>query len=169
MTDLLPLFLNKRLSAQNSVDRDDVIVTKGALQQLGYYEPWDGKINSFTDNQLFNGIKAFQEDHGLTVDGYMDPEGETATEIGRILFSDAPFDEARWGGRRPVPPRKDPPDGKKRDDDDGDPCWQLLMSDNKRCGKIPDPGQRNVCRGTASARYAACQLGRPLPPLYTGD
>ena len=90
MPDSLPLPLKRSVSAQNSVDPEDVMVVKRSLQRLDFYEPWDGELNSFTDRQLFDGIKSFQQAQGLAVDGVMNPDGETAGEIGRLLASNTP-------------------------------------------------------------------------------
>jgi hypothetical protein len=167
MLDFLPLFLNSRSSAQNIVDPDDVVAAKQSLQALGYYEPWDGGINAFTDNALFNGIRAFQEDHELTVDGYMDPGGETATEIGKqldILLSEE--EEAVQVAASDSDPREPP-----GDHDSKPACEGLLNRDMSSCRAVGNRRGKQAyerCRKTAMDRYGHCRAGRSLdtlPPL----
>lgn len=53
---------------------------------LDYYQPLPGtEPGAFVDNDLFRGIKAFQRDHGLKVDGFMRPGGETETTLNAAL------------------------------------------------------------------------------------
>lgn len=58
------------------VDPNDIISTKTALNQLGYYDvPSHRGIDDWTDDAMFDGIKAFQKANGLKVDGFMRPGG----------------------------------------------------------------------------------------------
>ena len=170
MNAAMPLYSNARLSAQSVAHPDDVIVTKRSLQRLGYYEPWDGRVSSFTDRALFNWIANFQRDAGLTVDGYMDPGGETATEIGRQLFpaNGEESDRVSISLLRRGPPSQEPP----RNRPPKEQCEEQFESDNAECRRISaanGPIAATLCYGSAMARYAACLHGTPifdLSPLY---
>ena len=77
MYDLDELQLNHPLSATSNADPDDVLSAKTAFHQLGYYETPSYGLTPYSDQQLFDGIRSYQKDKGLTVDGYMLPKGET--------------------------------------------------------------------------------------------
>lgn len=62
-----------------------VIGVKNKLKGAGYYQEPEWGISRFTDNQMFEGIRKFQKDKGLTVDGVMKPEGETETKINEVI------------------------------------------------------------------------------------
>ncbi|OAN49782.1 hypothetical protein A6A04_18735 [Paramagnetospirillum marisnigri] len=80
--------LKQPFGADYSVDPDDIVNTKSALNQLGYYEPPDDTgIQPWTDQATFDGIKNFQQDNELTVDGFMRPGGPTETTINKHLAS----------------------------------------------------------------------------------
>ena len=71
----LPLFLKRPIDANSHVDPDDVVVVKRSLERLGYYGCPKWGLHGFTDNGLFEGIKEFQRNHHLKVDGIMKPGG----------------------------------------------------------------------------------------------
>lgn len=77
----------KRQMASNAVATpEDTVNTKMALNQLGYYpQPESGTFGNWVDRDIFKGIRQFQEDHGLNVDGYMNPEGPTEAAINHGL------------------------------------------------------------------------------------
>ena len=90
--------LNQRRGERNSlrlrapfgsnylVEPDDILDIKRALMALDYYQPLSGtEPGAFVDNDLFAGIKAFQRDHGLKVDGFIRPGGETETTLNAAL------------------------------------------------------------------------------------
>jgi len=69
--------LNKAMGTNYTADPRDIVNTKTALNQLGYYDvPPDRGIDDWTDGAMFSGIKAFQKDNGLKVDGFMRADGE---------------------------------------------------------------------------------------------
>jgi len=69
-----------------TVDPGDIVNTKTALTQLGYYNPPKGiGIQPWTDEPMFDGIKQFQKDNALTVDGFMRPGGPTENQINQKL------------------------------------------------------------------------------------
>lgn len=74
--------LNKTMGSNYTVDPGDIVNTKTALNQLGYYDvPPHRGIDDWTDDSMFNGIKAFQKDNILKVDGLMRPGGPTEAAI----------------------------------------------------------------------------------------
>lgn len=76
------LKLKKEVSKTTAdVEPEDVLSVKQKLQGLGYYEEPEWGMTKFTDNQMFDGIKKFQKDHNLKVDGIMKPDGETQNAI----------------------------------------------------------------------------------------
>ena len=74
--------LNEPFGSDYAVDPQDIVNTKTALNQLDYYDPPEGiGIQPWTDNAVFDGIKQFQKDNKLEVDGYMRPGGPTEERI----------------------------------------------------------------------------------------
>ncbi|WP_139135030.1 peptidoglycan-binding domain-containing protein, partial [Magnetovibrio blakemorei] len=69
--------LKRPLKRNVNADLNDVFKVKTALSDLGHYEVPDWGITEYPDNGLFQGIKSLQRDHGLKVDGIMNPGGET--------------------------------------------------------------------------------------------
>lgn len=58
------------------------IGTKRALSDLGYYDvPPHRGIDDWTDDATFDGIKKFQQDNDLKVDGFMRPGGPTEQKM----------------------------------------------------------------------------------------
>lgn len=91
------LSLKRPLAADSAADEDDVLSVKKNLNRSGYYDEPDYGMTPYPDKPLFDGIRTFQKDNDLTIDGVMNPGGETETALNwnRIVQS-AP----------PVPPRK---------------------------------------------------------------
>jgi hypothetical protein len=49
-------------------------------------------------------------------------------------------------------------------------CNNQLLIDNWKCDSVQPNWYRAACRNQAMERYAACLVGRPLPPLpFFGD
>ncbi len=44
-------------------------------------------------------------------------------------------------------------------------CWNQMHIDMLLCSTLPLATQQAICRHQAMERYAACIVGRPLPPL----
>jgi hypothetical protein len=85
------LKLKRPMDEYTSVDLSDIVPTKRALKQLGYYQPPIGnELGAWVDNNLFDGIRRFQRDNRLRVDGVMKPGGPTETAINRQLSGNAP-------------------------------------------------------------------------------
>lgn len=80
------LKLNKEISETTAdIEPDDVLSVKKKLKDLGYYKEPEWGLTSFTDNQMFAGIRNFQKEKGLKVDGVIKPEGETENKINEVL------------------------------------------------------------------------------------
>lgn len=90
------LKLKRPMDEYSNVDYGDIVQAKRALNQLGYYQPPIGNsIGAWVDNNLFDGIRNFQRDNRLKVDGVMKPGGPTETAINRVLSGNAT-------GREPI-------------------------------------------------------------------
>ncbi|PCI00625.1 MAG: hypothetical protein COB76_03170 [Alphaproteobacteria bacterium] len=76
--------LKSAISKSSTVNEEDVKNTKSVLRDFGLY-PKDKGIESFTDNELFDGIEKFQKTAGLKVDGVMRPKGETETRTNQVM------------------------------------------------------------------------------------
>lgn len=61
--------------------RDDVIALKRRLHALGLYEPPPEGFGDDIDAGFDRALRAFQEKHGLRVDGYSAPGGETERNV----------------------------------------------------------------------------------------
>jgi|GEM_PF-2438281 Putative peptidoglycan binding domain. len=80
------LTLNSPIGTNHRVDPDDLMDTKRALSDLGYYDvPPHRGIDDWTDDATFDGIKRFQQDNGLKVDGLVRPGGPTETTINKHI------------------------------------------------------------------------------------
>ncbi len=77
--------LNRIIARDSATDLDDTANTKFALTALGYHDDSETGLAPYADDDLFESIRRFQEDHGLTVDGIMKPLGETVTRINEKL------------------------------------------------------------------------------------
>lgn len=91
MFDLLKL--KKEVSETTAdIEPDDVLSVKQKLKGLGYYEEPEWGMSKFSDNQMFDGIRKFQKDHKLKIDGIMKPEGETQNTI-NYKYKSAPISQ----------------------------------------------------------------------------
>lgn len=82
------LTLNSSIGTNYRTDPTDLVNTKQALNQLGYYAvPPQRGIDDWADGALFDGIKRFQKDNGLKVDAFMRPGGPTEQRLNTKLAS----------------------------------------------------------------------------------
>ena len=77
--------LNRPLKRDANADLNDVFKVKTVLSDLGHYNVPDWGVTQYPDDGLFKGIKSFQQDHGLKVDGIMNPGGETEQTLSSVL------------------------------------------------------------------------------------
>lgn len=159
-----PLRLKRTLDLNSNVDQDDVIVAKRSLSRLGHYEVPDYGLTRFPDESLFDGIKSFQRDTGLKVDGIAKPDGPTIRTLGRRVSQ----------LKSPVTPSGYQKAASKPDAPTPEECdHHFYKVDIPVCRAIERRrGKRAAarCYHSAAARYAACLSGTPinqLPPLDT--
>lgn len=182
------LQLNRPLRATSDAAPEDVLSAKSAFKQLGYYETPSYGLTPYPYRQLFDGVREFQKDNGLTVDGYMLPAGETEQSMNESLAfgkTDWKNDEERgcaepaiqpwqipsWGSRRPrdycaLPREREKEDERERR------CTEQWESDNDRCRALPRPAAQARCWASANERRVLCERrrnGEALPDLDTGE
>lgn len=69
---------------------DDVLKARSALNRAGVFKSEDderlrSKIDRATGLDIFDGIRRFQRDHGLKVDGVINPHGPTERRLQEVL------------------------------------------------------------------------------------
>jgi hypothetical protein len=135
---------------------DDVVVTKRALDRLGYHRSTGPRPTCFADKDFFDGLRKFQKDRGLKVDGTILPGGETSQALGALLSEKTPEVSLPEPGAVPTPEQ----------------CDDLYYNiDIPTCrGIARQRGKKAAarCYATAAERYAKCLQGKPLedlPPL----
>lgn len=92
------------ISQSSNTKPDDVLKTKNALVQTGYYKTPSFGITSSPDMGMINGLKGFQKDNGLKVDGVMKPKGPTESKIGETLANQG-FKNVGLLKKTKVPPK----------------------------------------------------------------
>lgn len=76
--------LAQPFAANGKVDEFDVKQMKKALNRLGYYQPYEKVgITGIADMGVFNALKKFQKDRGLTATGSAKPDDETVRAINK--------------------------------------------------------------------------------------
>ncbi|BAE52836.1 peptidoglycan-binding domain-containing protein [Paramagnetospirillum magneticum] len=179
--------LNDTIGSSYPADPGDVLNVKTSMNNLGYYDPPAAYgLTPWPDTPMFDGIKNFQKDHDLEVDGIMHPDGPTVTTMNKGLAQgeDSPSDGNEQlaynpaaanlldmmlqrgtkggGGGNSCPGDRAPRSG--------DECDELYNADSSICRSLPPvPRIRRNCWSSASERNAACRSGRPLPPLDSSD
>ncbi|MTI11334.1 peptidoglycan-binding domain-containing protein [Curvivirga aplysinae] len=76
--------LKSTLSSNSPANPEDTLKTKETLNKLGYMEIPSYGLDDIPDKSLIDGIKKFQKDRNLKVDGIMKPGGETENELNKI-------------------------------------------------------------------------------------
>jgi peptidoglycan hydrolase-like protein with peptidoglycan-binding domain len=70
--------LKRPVAANGAADEFDVRQLKKALNQLGYYQPFEKTgITGIADREVFEALKKFQQDQGLPVTGTARPDERT--------------------------------------------------------------------------------------------
>lgn len=191
------LAIKKPVGPAHALDEEDVLNTKKTLALLGYYKPSTrAGMTPWPDTPMFEGIKTFQKDKDLKVDGLMKPGGPTEKALNLETQPTGPRPEKPGNDNRlaavaaplvvPLIPGISstlgaiaamlgltlPLKGDTQDNDES--CGRLHYDvDMPTCRKISkrrgkEAGAR--CIKSANARYAACLKGTPndsLPPLDT--
>lgn len=76
--------LLQKLADREPVEIQDVIRTKRALEEVGFYDRFKEPIDGHARSYLFERIKAYQTARALTVDGVMTPGGETEHDLEKV-------------------------------------------------------------------------------------
>lgn len=80
------LKLRKEVSETTAdIEADDVLSVKKKLKDMGHYKEPEWGMSAITDNGMFDGIRNFQKEKGLKVDGIMKPQGETENKMNEVL------------------------------------------------------------------------------------
>lgn len=171
------------LGETSPADPDDVLRAKHAFRKLGYYKIPSYGLTPYPDQPLFNGIRAYQKDKDLIVDGLMMPGGETEQSVNNSLAGDGLNAENGahdgcaeeavsilpgypWIRRRnycPIPSEKP----------SNEDCRRKIEQDEERCRKISaryGSYRAQRCYASAYLRHGNCIAGRPdFPDLDTGE
>lgn len=75
--------LSSTISASHNTKPDDVKLLKRMLSESGYYQVPDFGITPYPDTLMIEGIRQFQKDNDLVVDGIVKPEGPTMNALAR--------------------------------------------------------------------------------------
>lgn len=182
-----PFAIRKPIGVSYNLDEDDVLKTKSALSALGHYKKPKTGITPWADTQMFKGLKSFQKEEGLKVDGLMKPKGPTEKAIRKnkgvqvaiapALAIPAAIPAAKAGGSAILGVLGSVLGSlllKGDTQEDGDGCDELYNDvDIPTCRAISERRGKAAaqrCFKSASERYAACLRGTPksqLPPLDT--
>lgn len=76
-----PYRLKSTLGSSHNADPDDIWATKHNLRTRGYYAVPKYGMTEYPDQQLYDAIKNYQHDNKLTIDGVMQPGGETERHL----------------------------------------------------------------------------------------
>lgn len=96
------------ISQSANTQPDDVLKTKTALAQTGHYQVPDFGITDIPDMGMIDGLKGFQQDNGLKVDGVMKPGGPTETKLGETLANQGTGNMDLLEQAKPKKPKIDP-------------------------------------------------------------
>jgi len=94
--------IRSTLASDSSADPLDVEITKDALGALGHYAVPDWGVTPIPDADLFAGVRAFQADNALRVDGVMKPGGPThralSARLGELAARSPTYKCKKCGG-----------------------------------------------------------------------
>jgi SPP1 gp7 family putative phage head morphogenesis protein len=168
--------LNQPFARNGKVDDYDVRRMKKALNQLGYYYPYEKTgITGIPDAEIFEALKNFQKDQGMKPTGTAKPDDETVDALneaaaqpkkGRYIW--------RTVGDKKVRPEHATLEGVIRSwDDDFHPgddfncrCWAVPVSDEIEKEELPPP-KKNI-PGTNIPDRGIPEGGLPRSP-FIGD
>ncbi len=88
------LNLKSDVSRSHKLEEEDILKTKVALNKEGYYDVPDYGMTPYSDERMFDGMKKFQKEKGLQVDGVMRPDGETVNALDKALHKHQAGDES---------------------------------------------------------------------------
>lgn len=144
--------LNASLAVDSIANEADVRTLKSALNRLGYYMPYDKTgITDMPDTHMFDALKKFQSEHGLSADGIIRPDGPTFQTIKTALEAGTQNQAYIWKTVKDNRVRGDhaaregkiflwnkPPDGGHPAQDYNCRCWAEPVS-QQEYWKIVDP------------------------------
>ena len=104
---LTPFRLNKPIGEEFNMDLDDSLNTKKTLADLGHMKVPERGLTEFPDRPMLDGVKSFQREQNLQVDGVMKPDGPTLKRLNEILV--AGQKQTRPPGPFIVDPKPAPP------------------------------------------------------------
>ncbi len=79
--------VDSTIGQSGNIKPDDVRKTKSALNAIGNYNVPDFGITDIPDMGMIDGLKNFQANNGLKVDGVMKPGGPTENALGQTLVN----------------------------------------------------------------------------------
>lgn len=77
--------LKKPIGEAFNMDLDDTLNVKKALVDLGHMEAPEHGLTEFPDQPMLDGVKSFQREQGLKVDGVMKLDGPTIKRLNQSL------------------------------------------------------------------------------------
>ncbi len=80
-----PFRLKQPIGEEFNMDLDDSLNTKKALANLGHMKVPDHGLTEYPDRPMLDGVKSFQREQGLAVDGVMKPDGPTIKRLNETL------------------------------------------------------------------------------------
>jgi len=129
------------VSQSSNMNADDVFKTKSALNAVGNYTPSDFGITDIPDMGMINGIKDFQANKGLKVDGVMKPGGPTENALGQTLVNQG-ITNTDLLEKVKIPPITPPPDVPKPANISSPP--QTSWSATAPLGEISKPSRAKL-------------------------
>lgn len=157
-------------------DRQDVIKTQVLLGNAGYYDLLGlGGPTGWPGSELTRGLRRFQKDRGLAVDGVMLPDGETI----KALRDELSYKLRAYDAPSPEEADQHHAESAQRGEDDDRPRSSVVampegngQAEHPPGVRRPDSGagiQSDVPAAAAShrpgAQYAQVALPPPAPPL----
>ena len=94
-----PLKIRNAIGWNYNVTLEDVLETKKRLKKIGHYEVPDYGLTPYPDRALFDGIKGFQKNAGLKIDGIMKPGGPTERTLNETLLASVANSGAKTADR----------------------------------------------------------------------
>lgn len=81
-----PYGLAIAISPSHTADPDDVMLVKRLLSESGHYEVPDFGMTTYPDTGMFEGIKSFQKENNLRIDGVIKPDGPTIKAMASLAY-----------------------------------------------------------------------------------
>ncbi|MBT7944323.1 MAG: hypothetical protein HN719_13345, partial [Alphaproteobacteria bacterium] len=85
---LNPFGLKKTIGNSYTMDLDDSLNTKKALADLGHLKIPEFGLTPYPDQAMIDGVKSFQKEQGLKVDGVMKRGGPTINRLNQTLSAE---------------------------------------------------------------------------------